>query len=348
MATNASGSGDPLQSAQGPENPQASLQTVGDALASQVGEEAIDAFIDAAMSDQSAPETPVEQQAQAEPAGDEGVDLSQGNDEGEQRHSEQMPDGVQKRLDSLFARTKKAEEEVARLKQELKTRETGPTPPPENEPDPVEALPQVRELKAQEDKKRGLLTQVRKWQRDMRRDPEKVIREIRENGVQIRSEDPDEVGDWLMDAADRITEDLGGIRGKREAMVTQERGRIEGARQHLDQVALERWPWLADPESEKYKAAQQIAASRPWLKREAAFMPFLAMATEFLVSLRKPSAPQATRPAPRPAGIRPPGSPSAAMPSRPGEREARLAAADKDLLANPTEDNLEQYLEVVI
>lgn len=348
MATNASGSGDSPQNAQGPENPQGNLQTVGDALASQVGEEAIDAFIDAAMSNQSAPEASAEQQAQADPDGDEGVDLSQGNDGEEQRHSEQMPEGIQKRLDGLFARTKKAEEEVARLRQELKAREAGPTPPPENEPDPVEALPQVRELKVQEDKKRGLLTQVRKWQREMRRDPDRVIREIRETGVQVRSEDPDEVGDWLMDAADRITEDLGGIRGRREAMVTQERARVEGARQHLDRVALERWPWLAEPESEKYKAAQQIAESRPWLKREPAFMPFLAMATEFLISLRNPNAVPARRSAPRSAGVLPPGSPSAVSPARPGEREARLAAADKDLLANPSDENLENYLEAVI
>jgi hypothetical protein len=348
MANTASGSGEPPQSAQGPENPQASLQTVGDALASQVGEETLDAFLDAAMGDQSAPEPPPDQQAQAEPVEEEGIDHSQVNVEAEEEPSEQIPTGIQKRLDSLFARTKKAEEEVARLKQELKVREAEPAArPAENEPDPVEALPQVRTLKEQEDKKRGLLTTVRQWQRQMRRDPDTVLKQIREAGIQLQNEDPDEVSDWLLNAADRITEDLGAIRGKREAVVTQERGRVDAARQQLDKVALERWPWINDSTSDKYQVAQRILATRPWLKREAAFLPFLAMATEFLLDLQQPKAP-AARPAPRPPGVRPPGTPSAAIPGRPGGREARMAAADKLLLENPSDDALNEYLEAMV
>lgn len=193
---------------------------------------------------------PQDQQTEGESETDTNTDT-----EGEEVHSqseEEQDDvsrGVQKRIDKLTAKRKEAEEEIAKLKQEVELLKQNTQPQKkvfETPDDPFSDLNTVAEIEAEIAQARS----VRNWA------------EANADGVTITNEageeeyyDPAKIRQIKVNALKALEEGL----PKRYQYVQ--------AREQVEQIAVKEYPWWKDKTTKEHQIAEQFLQVFPYIKK---------------------------------------------------------------------------------
>jgi hypothetical protein len=284
---------------------------------------------DGAEAEAESPESKDEGQASEEASAEEQAEPKDDADKTDDEVVEGLPRRARKRIDTLTARNKQLEAEMAELrakqpKVEAKVSESAPVVI-ENQLDHISDL---RELEGVEAKSRNTLRAAERAldmadelrdQLDV--DPETVLRHLK-----AAKYDPPEDRDGMARFLGELKREIRAERAKAAASldaVPRRRSHLEQEARVVEAAAVD-YPWLKDRESEEYAMFEQIIRARPTVKQMGPDWPFVvAVQMEGIKSLNARRAAKAkAAPVLAKAAAAPPKQPNRSVAPRPAAGSA--------------------------
>lgn len=198
----------------------------------------------------------------------------------ESGEDKELPEAVRKRIEKRIGKEvgkrKALESQMAELRAELdEVRKAKPEAAQPQEPkaqpaepaadhDPVNDLPEVRAVRAEEDKFTRIADGARNLLKEARRDPEAVIEKLTKLGLQVPP-DPEDLRDWLEEQRDDAAQQAQRQATRREVLVDRAHGSLAQQMQAQDAEAVVVYPWHKDKEDPRHQAAKAIAQAAPWI-----------------------------------------------------------------------------------
>ncbi len=198
----------------------------------------------------------------------------------ESGEDKELPEAIRKRIEkrigkevgkrkALESQLAERDAELAELRQAKPAAQAEAEPgarshPPAADHDPVNDLPEVRAVRAEEDKFTQIADGARNLLKEARRDPDAVIEKLTKSGLQVPP-DPDDLRDWLEEQRDNAMQQAQRQTTKREVLMDRAQGNLQHAMQAQDAEALRVYPWHNDKEDPRHQAAKAIAQAAPWI-----------------------------------------------------------------------------------
>lgn len=229
---------------------------------------------------------------------------------------------------------------VAAAKPEAPRPET-PDPSPQSPPpasyDPVNELPEVRAVRAEEQKFTQMVEGAKEALRQARRDPDAVVAKLTEMGLKPPA-DPDDLRDWLEDQRDAAAQQMQTQVARRETLVVRAQAHLQQQMAAADAEAAELYPWHNVKTDPKHLAAREIVLAQPWLMKRPDRLLLLGRMVEghFAEMEKRKAKPAATPPKPTPKvparGSRVPTPPTGPQVTSSANRERFLKTRDNKAL----------------
>lgn len=244
--------------------------------------------------------------------------------------------GKRKALESQLTELRAEVEELRKSKGESANSElrTPNSKPPAADHDPVNDLPEVRAVRAEEQKFVQIADGARNLLKEARRNPDAVIEKLTKSGLQVPP-DPDDLRDWLEEQRDNAAQQAQRQATKREVLMERAHGNLMQAMQVQDAEALKVYPWHSDKEDPRHQAAKAIAQANPWILKRPDRLKILGRLVEGEQAEQAKLKPAAKVAPPKPKAPPPklPGAPSYS-PDTPthetASRQAVLLRAEKE------------------
>ena len=241
-----------------------------------------------------------------------------------------------KRLSKEIARRKKLEAELAELKAAKPPEAAAKPAEAATVYDPVEALPEIRDLVDKADLYGRAAAGVRSLLRQVEDDPDAVAATLREKfKVTLPGTDPRRLREYLEDQHEAMREERTRLAAEAQAQRRVAREELGRRRTSFDAAAERQYAWLADEDDPRTQLAQQILKHPVFGKEPMARFAAAAVAKEWRrYEAGLAQAPEAakTRPA---ATMRPAATPTPAPPRTPATRKEEV---HRRLRENPTEE----------
>lgn len=210
-------------------------------------------------------EEPVEEAEEAEAELDEEPVSDEETDDDE--HAEKgTPEWLQRRIDKEVGKRKSAEEELAKLREQVAELEAKPAKIDSLPGNVIDSDPEVKEHATKVASLDAALSDVSRLLQEVGSDPDGVVRQLQAANVPIRGEDPETLRDQLRDLRETFREQRQDAKGdlrwsKENAVKKQQESLLKGFH-----AATVDYPWLQDPKSETRKQAMKVVAENQWIK----------------------------------------------------------------------------------
>lgn len=200
----------------------------------------------------------------------------------EAEEDKELPEAVRKRIEKRIGKEvgkrKALESQLAEMRAELDSLKAGetrnaeretrkePEPEPTAQHDPVNELPEVRKVRAEEEKFTRIADGARSLLKEARRDPDAVVEKLTKSGLQVPA-DPDDLRDWLEEQRDGALAQSNRLAAQREVITQRAQATVQETMRAQDAEALKVYPWHSDKEDPRHLAAKAIVQAHPWIMK---------------------------------------------------------------------------------
>lgn len=183
------------------------------------------------------------------------------------------PEWFQKRIGKEVKKRKELEEQLAELKAKLENRspeaEEGAHKEVASAPsnDPVEAVPEVREAKQELAKHSSIKATANELLKQLRQDPDAVAQRLQQAQVKLRDYSEDTIRDYLESAKEEAMTQAAAATARLTLAQERAKAAVQAQRQQAEQLAVQEFPDLADPESELSRQVDAALVAFPAAKQ---------------------------------------------------------------------------------